>query len=305
MLAFESGLSLDDVTRIVRTAPNRYKQYTIPKRTGGRREIAQPAREVKLLQRILIAKLLADLPVHHTAKAYRPGMSIRDNARLHAGAGPILKMDFQNFFPSIRSEDWIAYCIKNDLLTREDRAITAQVFFRRKKTERIHKLSIGAPSSPSLCNILLFEFDEIVHAEAEKRGIRYTRYADDLTFSGQRIGMLKDMVKVVEKTTRQIASPKLRVHPEKTTFITARNRRLVTGVVLSNDGCLSVGRDRKRAMSAGVHRASLGQLSLEQRRRLAGELAFVNVVEPEFLDRLRQKYGQEILTAIKKSARET
>lgn len=301
LLALDSGLSVEDVSRIVRTAPSRYKQYEIRKRNGGKREIAQPAREVKMLQRILIARILSDLPVHEAARAYRPGTSIKDNASPHAGSGPILKMDFENFFPSIRAEDWIAYCAKRNLLSEEDRMVTAQVFFRRKKKERIRKLSIGAPSSPALCNILLYEFDRIVTAEATERDIKYTRYADDLTFSGQRIGMLKDMIKVVEKAARQIGSPRLKVHPGKTTFVTARHRRTVTGVTLANDGSLSVGHERKRRISAGVHRASLGQLSAKQMGTLAGELAFVNVVEPQFIDRLRRKYGEQVVKAIQKS----
>lgn len=300
LLALDSGLPLDDVARIVRTAPNRYKQYQIPKRSGGHREIAQPAREVKLLQRILIGRILSNLPVHDAARAYRSGMSIRDNAGPHAGSGPILKMDFVDFFPSIRSDDWIAYCEKKGLLSEEDRVITARVFFRRKKNEHVHKLSIGAPSSPALCNILLYEFDEVITAAAAQRGIAYTRYADDLTFSGQRLGMLKDMIQVVERATRQINSPKLKVHPGKTTFITSSRRRVVTGVTLANDGALSVGRERKRRISAAVHRASLGQLPAERLAILAGELAFVNVVEPNFLDRLRQRYSEQTIKSIQR-----
>ncbi|WP_254073144.1 reverse transcriptase domain-containing protein, partial [Acidisphaera sp. S103] len=153
------------------------------------------------------------------------------------------------------------------------------IMFRRIKGEQLLKLSIGAPSSPSLCNILLFEFDKLVDAEARKRGIIYTRYADDLTFSGQRVGMLKDMIKVVQKSTRDIVRPRLTVNSAKTTFITASRRRVVTGVTLANDGALSLGRDRKRLISAQVHHASLGKLSPGDLELLAGQLAFANVVE--------------------------
>jgi RNA-directed DNA polymerase len=83
------------------------------------REIAQPAREVKMLQRILIDHLLLTLPVHHAARAYRKGLSIRDNAAPHAGSHPILKMDFKDFFPSIRSSDWEKHCNENNILERK------------------------------------------------------------------------------------------------------------------------------------------------------------------------------------------
>src|SRR5690349_9067277 len=150
MLSAETGLVQHDLDRIIKTAPRRYKVFEIPKRNGGMREIAQPARELKLLQRVLVEKLLAQLPIHDAARAYRVGMSIRDNAAPHCGGGPILKMDFRDFFPSIRSTDWEAYCAEHNLLTPEDRKIASAIFFRRRKGERVLRLSIGAPSSPSL-----------------------------------------------------------------------------------------------------------------------------------------------------------
>ncbi len=301
LLSLQTGLSDDDLARIVRTAPSRYKAFEIPKRSGGMREIAQPARELKFIQRILMRTILADLPVHTAAHAYREGMSIRDNAVIHAGHGPILKMDFANFFPSIRATDWIAYCLSNQVLDRQNAEITARLFFRRKKGERLLKLSIGAPSSPMLSNILLYRFDELVSAEAVKRGIRYTRYADDMTFSGQRIGMLRDMLQLVPNAARQLRRPQLRVNADKTTFVTASTRRVITGVTLSNDGSVGLGHERKRLIRAKVHHAALGKLAPEEMFALAGELAFVNVVERDFLERLRAKFGSELIDKIRKS----
>ncbi|MFN3314371.1 MAG: hypothetical protein ACK46Q_13020 [Hyphomonas sp.] len=112
-LAVETGMNVGLVERIMRTAPVRYKTYFIPKLSQGYREISQPAIEVKALQRGLIEILLRYLPLHEAATAYRTGMSIKDNALRHAGDGPILKMDFKNFFPSIKPHDWSAYCKKN------------------------------------------------------------------------------------------------------------------------------------------------------------------------------------------------
>src|SRR3954462_15230034 len=105
LLASETGLMPSDLTRLIQSAPCRYKVFYVPKRDGGLREIAQPARELKLLQRVMVAHVLAPLPVHDAARAYRKGISIRDNAKPHAGNGPVLKMDFEDFFPSIQSAD--------------------------------------------------------------------------------------------------------------------------------------------------------------------------------------------------------
>lgn len=299
-LTFATGLGLDDVIRIIETAPKRYKTFEIPKRSGGMREIAQPARELKFIQRMLMEMILKDLPVHDAAKAYRLGSSIKDNAAEHAGSGPILKMDFKDFFPSIKGTDWFAYCLKNGVLDEKNAAISCNLFFRRAKGERLLKLSIGAPTSPMLSNILLHQFDEIVSEEAKRRGIRYTRYADDLTFSGQRIGMLTDMIGVVRSATRAIKRPRLRINEAKTTFVTAATRRVVTGIVLANDGTTGLGHDRKRLLSAKVHHALTGKLKGEEIAKLAGELAFANVAEPQYIIKLRAKYGDGLIDKIRK-----
>jgi len=301
LLQARTGLLDNDLAKIVRTAPRRYKTFTVPKRSGGEREISQPARELKLLQRILMDEVLAELPVHESAKAYRKGVSIRDNAAMHSVTGPILKLDFKDFFPSIRSSDWISYCINSGILERVDAEVSAQIFFKRKKGERLLKLSIGAPSSPMLCNILMFGFDEFVKKEADRRKVNYSRYADDMTFSGQRIGILKDMIRVVEGGIRALGRPRLQLNRDKTVFVTPAVRRSVTGIVIANDGSIGLGRDRKRLISSQVHHASLGKMPREDVIRLAGILAFANVAEPSFLDWLRRKYGEKVIRGIQTS----
>lgn len=295
----ESGMDPHDIVRVIRTAPRRYKVFYIPKRSGEPREIAQPARELKVLQRILVDKVLSRLPVHDAATAYRKGLSILDNAAPHMGSTPILKLDFENFFPSITEADWLRYCRDNSILEDADREISARILFRRAKGERTLKLSIGAPSSPMLSNILLYRFDSLVEAAASKRGLKYTRYADDMSFSGQRAGMLKDMIKEVAEAARIVRYPRLKLNKSKTTFVTMATRRSVTGVVLSNDGTVGIGHERKRLISSKVHHAMLNKLSADEVQQLAGELAFVNVVEPVFLAWLRNKYGEQTIDNIK------
>lgn len=301
LLSDETALPIRDVERIIRTAPRRYKVFTIPKRNGGRREIAQPAREVKLLQRVLLATYLVKCRVHASAYAYVKGRSIGDNATLHLNDSPILKMDFRDFFPSIKASDWASYCARNGVFSDvEDIENSANLLFRRAKGERTLKLSIGAPSSPMLSNILLFDLDTEVSLEADKRGITYSRYADDLTFSGQRIGMLNDMVGVVKDVARRLREPRLTVNDDKTVFATKAGRRKVTGLVLTNENRVSLGRDWKRKVSAQLHHASQGTLNQSQMQHLAGNLSYANSVEPEFLRRMETKYGNSVVDPIRR-----
>jgi RNA-directed DNA polymerase len=303
LITAETGLAEHDVIRLIRSAPRRYKVFKIPKRSGGEREIAQPAREIKLLQRVLLEKVLSALPVHDAAFAYRKGYSVSMNGSIHAGSGPILKMDFRDFFPSIRAEDWLLFCRNAGIFDEADAELSAHILFRRAKHEHILKLSIGAPSSPMLSNILLVPFDTTVASEAARRDIRYTRYADDLTFSGQRIGMLKDMTEVVKLAVRQLQRPKLVINSEKTTFVTAKHRRVVTGITLANDGSVGLGRQKRRLLFATVHHAIHGKLSSSEMLKLSGDLAWANVAEPSFLRKLERKYGFEWIQRIKHAPR--
>lgn len=303
VLSIESGLPESTVLRIMVTAPNRYKEYTIPKRNGGRRLIAQPAREVKLLQRAFISTVLSRLPVHEAATAYIPGSSILHNAKTHAGINCLLKMDFKDFFPSIQKKDWVNYCKNTELfLDASDIELTASLMFRRPKGSRLRQLAIGAPSSPILSNILMFDFDEIVSNAAKNEKVTYTRYADDLTFSASRTGHLINIENIVRDAIKAIDCPsELAINKQKTTRITTKYSRSVTGLILANDGRVTIGKDKKRAIHAAVHSACSGKLNKEQMQQLAGLLAYVKAVEPDFLAKLALRYGENIIVRIKSS----
>lgn len=300
-LSLQTGMDVELIKRITLTAPVRYKTYRIPKRAGGFREISQPAIEVKALQRGLVEILLRDLPLHEAATAYRTGMSIRDNALRHVGDGPILKMDFKDFFPSIRPSDWSAYCQKSGILTELDEIkTTSLILFQRQKGSPVSRLAIGAPSSPFLSNALMFDFDQLIADAVAKDHVRYTRYADDLTFSAPRTGHLVNVERIVRATIRSISHPKLKINDDKTTRVTRKYGRRVTGLTLTNDGSVSIGRERKRIIHAAVNRASKGELDLSSLGELKGWLGFANSVEPNFIITLRKKYGNETIDYIQK-----
>jgi len=265
------------------------------------RQIAQPAREVKLLQRAFVSTFLTSLPIHQSATAYRAGSSIRDNAAPHVGHGPILKLDFRDFFPSIRSQDWVSYCRDFGCLqSEEDVHLTASLLFQRQSGHRLLRLAIGAPSSPMLSNILMYDFDTRITEVVAKDRVVYTRYADDLTFSAPRAGFLNGVMKAVARTVRALKYPKLEINAEKTTFITSKYHRTVTGLTITNDDRVTIGRESKRKLHAAVHQASLLRLSLEELQVLAGKLAYVNSVEPEFLSVLQRRYGRDIVAFIQR-----
>jgi RNA-directed DNA polymerase len=293
-------LSEPELMWLIRSAPRRYKVYQIPKRKPGQfRTIAQPAREVKALQYWVMKNVLKALPIHPTATAYREGKNIADNAHPHRNGTFLLKLDFTDFFPSIKARDFERY-MKKKLIDFESGDIEAlsRILFWKPKGTRKFCLSIGAPSSPLVSNILLFEFDERVAKYCAKHGIMYTRYADDISLSADVSSKLREVEQFIVKLCAQIRSPKVTLNSEKLVRVSKKQARRITGLVISNDAKVSLGHDKKRQIRASVHHFLTGRLNKEESLKLRGMLAYVKSVEPSFLTRLRKKYGLEAIRRI-------
>lgn len=290
----ELGLSRRDVDVMCRTAPFRYKVYQIEKKSGGKRTIAQPTAAVKDLQRVAIRYLQDMLPVSDYAFAYREGLGIKHNASAHAGNSHLLKMDFENFFNSITPDDLTAHLDRYapGIVEREEVLWLERLLFWSVSRVSGLRLSVGAPSSPFISNSIMYDFDIILGDEAQKYGITYTRYADDLTLSSKSFEDLSKLASFVHLVLPKMHYPVLSVNESKTVYISKRYQRRVTGLVLANDGRVTVGRHRKRIIRSQLHKNGYGQLNLEERNELRGWLAFLADVEPDYHEVLRMKYSK-------------
>jgi len=293
---------INDLTYLIRSAPYRYKVYKIAKRKKGqKRTIAQPARELKILQYWVMENVLQVFPVHAAATAYRKGKNIADNAQPHVAHSYVCKMDFKNFFPSIKATDFERFMSKNPLAaawTQEDIGQMSRILFWKQRRGGELLMSIGAPSSPMLSNILLYDFDVEVAALCAEYGVTYTRYADDMTFSTNEQGVLREVEQKIPAICRRIQSPKLTVNKEKTVHASKKGARRVTGLVLTNDGLVSIGREKKRIIRATFHAYTLGKLKPEEINALAGMVAYVKSVEPKYLQQIAKKYGAMALNKL-------
>ena len=283
-MSSDFGMLVGHLQSIVRTAPIRYKVFYIPKRTGGLREVAQPAREVKAIQRWLVKRLEPLLPLHEAATAYRLGASIKKNALRHTESSYLLKMDFRNFFPSIFITDIIRHLEIHCGKEYDTSAIKliAYVSTWAPKRQGPLRLCIGAPISPLLSNSVMFDFDEQLSLAAASDGVTYTRYADDLALSSLTSGTLNSYPGLVSKLARTLSYPQLELNESKTVFASRAGRRVITGVTLTADRQISIGRTRKREIRAMYHRMILGKLSPAEQQKLAGLIAHANDIEPGF-----------------------
>jgi RNA-directed DNA polymerase len=296
----ELGITEEQIRRLIARSPHTYKLYKIPKNSGGFRTIAQPAKETKLIQWWLIKRLFIQLPVHDCATAYKVGASIRANADRHRNNQYFTKLDFKNFFPSITENDVVLHLSKHlsDELDEADIRSVARLSCIKLEADHERCLSIGAPSSPLLSNSIMYEFDCEVLRWCERNSIVYTRYADDLTFSSNEPKIASLIVPSIEKVVGQLNYPKLIINEKKTVHLSKKFQRRVTGIVINNAGELSLGRERKRAISSMIHRFKAGTLPEEEKYRLKGLLGFARDVEPSYLDSMRKKYGYELITLI-------
>ena len=285
-------LSAKEAKLLLVTAPRRYKEHFIEKRNGrGQRLIAQPTSEIKALQRWAVETFLNALPVHDAAKGYRPGLSIKHHATPHASHKYLLKLDFKDFFPSIRAGDFLRHLERHTALDNDDRQLLAKLLFRLNKNNNALELSIGAPSSPSLSNTIMYEFDTRLTDYCAVIGASYTRYADDLAISTNRPSILDGVHEFVANLCIALPYPTIALNEGKTVFTSKRHQRHLTGLILNNDGVVSLGRKKKRGIRAMAHRYLQQQLPVDEVAHLRGLLAYSKSVDPLFVLSIRRMIG--------------
>jgi RNA-directed DNA polymerase len=279
------------LSKIANTGSHRYMEYQIPKRTGGTRTIHHPARELKLIQSWLLQNVLAYLPIHSSATAYKSGHSILGNAAQHVSNKYLLRVDFRNFFPSLKGAD-VAAVIPSKWPRPANVDLTeVDIKFIRQIVCRNDALTIGAPTSPCLSNVIMFDFDETWSKFSESRDVKYTRYADDLYFSTNRPDVLRGVLEMLRRSLASNHRPTLEINDAKTAFSSRKRRRLAAGLVLTSDRKISIGRHKKRILKSMVMKLTHNQLESHQVSSLRGWISYVRSVEPIFITALQRKYN--------------
>ncbi len=283
-------------------APKKYKVYTIPKRSMGVRTIAQPTPELKKFQRIVVEILEKAIETHSSAYAYKKNTSIKDNALVHVKNDYLLKMDFQNFFNKIKPAVFFESLAKKEIsLDSIDKLFLENILFWKPGLKRsVTKiLSVGAPSSPLISNIVMYHFDEAIATWCSENEISYSRYADDITFSTNKKNVLFGVKNKVREYLR-LYIPGLTINESKTVFSSKAHNRHVTGVTLNNNNEISLGRKRKREISALIHQFTIEKISPSDLNYMTGLISFALHIEPDFVDRMKTKYGEKTISLILK-----
>jgi len=291
-MARDLGVTVHFISTFAQGASYAYRTYPIPKKSGGVRTIDHPSRQLKAMQRWLLTYVLNSIPIHPAAMAYRKKTSIFDNASLHAGSSYLLRMDCKDFFPSITDED-----LKMLIVTRPGtfpgwRPYDVDLFC--KLVCKNGRLTIGAPTSPTLSNAVCYDMDSQLSEISTKLGVVYTRYADDLFFSASQPKVLSELEPVIASTIAGLKIPRgLTINPAKTRHSSKRGSRRVTGITLGSDGRPYIGRQLKRKIRAMVH--NIDALDPRTRSSLAGLIAYAGGFDPDFVNSLITKYGHGVV----------
>lgn len=266
-LARRLGIHVEDLRRIT----PRYSIREIPKRNGGKRKLLVPSPELMTLQRNINQRLLKKLRVHDAAHGFRKGRSIVTNANVHAGRRILIKLDITNFFPSTRAERIEKY-FRRVGWNREAASLLTKLVTHEGG------LPQGAPTSPTLSNVVNKRLDaELARYIGVRRGA-LTRYADDITISFQRDYPHRNRG-VVQRIRKILKGFGYKLNESKTRILRPHQHKRVTGLVVH--GKPKLPRVTRRWLRAVRHRlATTGSATLSA-EQIAGWTALEHMIQTQ------------------------
>ena len=307
-----------DEWRLLSSAQPRLQHYHyrwVAKRSGGWRLIEIPKQRLKHIQQTILRKIVDLVPPHEAAHGFRRGRSCITHAAMHAGRRAVIRMDLKDFFPSIPASriqalfaklgysDSVAGTLARLCTSRTpagafaDRHSGASLPWAQRHALRSPHLPQGSPCSPALANLCAWRLDLRLAALAASMGAVYSRYADDLAFSGG-----AELERARERFHVQVAAIAIeegfKVNTRKTRLMRAGVRQQLTGLVVNAHPNLP--RAQFDKLKAILHNcARCGPRSQNRdghadfRAYLSGKVAWARAVNPERGARL-----QRLLAAI-------
>ncbi len=280
-----------------------YHRYEIPKKSGGMRRISAPKRRLGAAQHRILDSILAKVPADPTAHGFVRHRSIVTNATQHVGKPVVVNLDLQDFFPTITFRrvkgmfrrlgyaEPVATVLA--LLTTEPPRAPVEIDGAKLWVALGHRvLPQGACTSPAITNVLCRRLDKRLDGFARRAGFRYTRYADDLTFSGTDREVLG---KLLGQVRRVVAEEGFRVNEKKTRVMRKGGRQEVTGVVVNDRP--TVMRREVRRLRAILHNAAKHGLGSQNRSghpcfeaHVRGRIGFVAMVDPSKAEPLERAF---------------
>jgi RNA-directed DNA polymerase len=309
---------LADVRGLERTVEaeklRNYRYRWAPRRSGLPRLIEAPKARLKEIQRWVLHEILDRVPAHDAAHGFTPGRSVLTHASLHTGRAIVVRIDLRDFFASVSAgrvygifrtlgypasvahsltglcSNTIPSMVWNAIEPPQPHLIQARFWLGRQLATP--HLPQGAPTSPALANLAAFALDRRLDGLGDAFTLTYSRYADDLVFSGPRLTDRGNRT-LLEMVRRIVSDEGFRVNDDKTSLRTAAQRQLVTGVVVNAHA--NVSRPEYDRLKAILHRIAVdGPASYDPRgavdlqAHLRGRVAWVGALNPHRGEKLRR-----------------
>lgn len=276
-LALLIGIDNEYLHRMSNAPEFFYRTFFIEKRNGKKRRIDEPLPDLKKVQSWILREILYKVPCSKFAKAYIPNISIKDNSRFHRNQKIVMAVDLKDFFPSIKS----GYVLSMFLSIGYN--LPTAVILTRLCCLR-ESLPQGAPTSAYLSNLVMRQFDHSISKYCTGHNIRYTRYADDLTFSGD-----FDIAATLHLIDKELKYLNLRRNPNKLKVMRGGDRQITTGIVvnekqqLSREYRMKIRQEVHYIQQFGLndHLAHIGETRSNYLEHLIGKIEYALFINPK------------------------
>jgi retron-type reverse transcriptase len=278
----------------------RYRTFSIPKANGEPRRVDEPVEKLKSVQRSILHDILDKLRMARTVHGFRRRRSILTNARKHLLRQVVVRIDVEDFFPTLTFRQ-----ARRVFLKAGYPFTVANLLANLCSRDGV--LPIGAPTSPALANQICRKLDKRLRLLGRDAEFRYSRYADDLVFSSSN----RKFASLVPFLKQIIVQEGFRINERKLAIIRRNSRQVVTGIVVNRR--TNVARDQFKWIRAVVHNcrkngadgelqkwrdrmAKAGREAPDDigafERQLAGRIAFIRHVHPERGQKLWDEFRQ-------------
>lgn len=302
-------LALANPADRIRPGRTNYTEWTVPKKRSGVRIICSPKPRLKAIQQRIKAEILDRAPPHEAAHGFLRGRNIVTNARPHVGRRLVVNYDLYDFFGYVRYPRVIGVFRRLGYSLEVSRCLALLCTHRPNLCPvfsppagppvvlRPSRHAVqGSPTSPALANLALRRLDGRLAGLARRFDAAYTRYADDLTFSGEE-AFKRGMARFLPLVRRIVRAEGFQLNIHKTRFMRSGQSQQVTGVVVNEKP--NVRRHEYDCLKAILHNAKkAGALESQNRRRrpdfrayLLGRAAHVRLLNPVRGQRLIDAIG--------------
>ena len=268
-LAAYLGISTNIIRQILHNKKYHYRTFPLLKANGDSRLISTPKTYLKVVQWWICDNIFSTAKLSEATHGFCKGRSYITNAAAHMGTEHLLNVDIAKFFPSISQKMIIS-------VFRELGYGDVGAMLLAQLSSLDGMAPTGAPTSPLIGNLVLRQIDDAIETVIASRGIRYTRYADDLTFSSrQRIedDFLFEIARIVEEGG-------FHLNYDKTRFIGKGGRMDVTGVVINEKINLPI--DWRNWARGFLKRAVRNPADyIDERDTISGIFGVLKSVDPE------------------------